>query len=83
MKLFIAPGGAVRCLYPEAIDLAHLGRPPICRASHVEPDKQGRWHADLAPVGGPNLGPFASRSEALAAEQAWLEDRLAHLPQQA
>ena len=33
----------------------------------------GRWSADLAPVCGPSLGPFALRSEALAAEREWLE----------
>ena len=31
----------------------------IRRASHVEPDEAGRWWADLSPVGGPRLGPFA------------------------
>jgi hypothetical protein len=72
MDLFIAPGGRVRGLYDEAIDLAALGRPRIARASHVEPDERGRWHADLSPVGGPLLGPFATRSAALAAEAAWL-----------
>jgi hypothetical protein len=55
------------------IDLAAMGRPVITRASHVEPDASGRWLADLSPVGGPLLGPFARRSEALAAESAWLE----------
>ncbi len=50
-----------------------LGRPRIRRASTVEPDRDGRWHADLGPVFGPVLGPFAARSEALDAEVAWLE----------
>ena len=74
MELRIAPGGLVRCLYSEAIPLEALGRPQITRASHVEPDARGRWHADLGPVGGPTLGPFERRSEALAAEQGWLEE---------
>ncbi len=47
--------------------------PRIARASLVEPDGDGRWHADLRPCRGPVLGPFARRSEALAAEGAWLE----------
>src|SRR5690606_22612846 len=72
VELYIGPGGRLRCLYGEALDLATLGRPQIVRASFVEPDGRGRWHADLAPVGGPTLGPFAHRSEALAAEAAWL-----------
>lgn len=73
MQLLIAPDGAVRCLYDEAIDLAALGRLKIHRASHVEPDEHGGWNADLSPVGGPLLGPFSCRSDALAAEQAWIE----------
>jgi hypothetical protein len=73
MQLFVGLGGAVRCIYSEEIDLSTLGSPTITRASHVEPDRQGRWLADLSPVGGPVLGPFDHRSEALAAELAWLE----------
>ena len=73
MQLVINPGGAVRCVYSEEIDLTALGSPIITRASHVEPDQQGHWSADLSPVGGPLLGPFPSRSEALTAERDWLE----------
>ncbi len=58
MELLIRPGGEVRCVYGEAIDLHALGQPQITRASHVEPDEQGRWWSDLAPVNGPRLGPF-------------------------
>ncbi|QEH32090.1 hypothetical protein OJF2_05590 [Aquisphaera giovannonii] len=72
MDLTISPGGVVRTVYGEAIDLAALGTPMIERASRVEPDASGRWVADLSPVGGPRLGPFALRSEAIAAELAWL-----------
>jgi len=73
MQLVIEPGGVVRCIYSETIDLTALGSPAIERASHVEPDQQGRWWADMGPVLGPVLGPYAHRSEALAAEHAWLE----------
>jgi hypothetical protein len=77
MDLVIDPAGQVRCLYGEAIPLASLGVMSIRRASHVEPDDQGRWRADLAPAGGPVLGPYVRRSEALAAEERWLlEHRL-------
>ena len=75
MDLVIDPAGQVRCLYGEAIPLASLGEVSLRRASHVEPDDQGRWRADLAPVGGPVLGPYDRRSAALAAEEQWL---LAH-----
>lgn len=74
MQLIIDPTGQVRCLYSETIDLAKLGSLSISRGSHVEPDVNGHWFADLAPVSGPVLGPFLKRSEALAAEQAWLEE---------
>ena len=73
MLLVIAPDGTVKAVYDERIDLATLGRPAIARASRVEPDEAGRWHADLAPVSGPVLGPFARRGEAIEAEVAWLE----------
>jgi hypothetical protein len=73
MQLVIESGGRVRCIYGEAIDLHALGTAAISRASHVEPDGQGRWLADLSPVGGPVLGPFDHRSQALDAERQWLE----------
>jgi hypothetical protein len=73
MQILIEPGGAVRCVYSEEIDLTVLGSPAIIRASQVEPDQQGRWWADLSPIQGPLMGPFRHRSEALAAEHSWLE----------
>ena len=73
MTLVVLPDGSVRCVYGESLDLAALGRPEIRRGSRVEPTPDGRWTADLAPCGGPVLGPFGRRSEALAAELDWLE----------
>ena len=73
MDLVVQPDGTVRCVYDEAIDLDPIGRQSITRASHVEPDGQGGWLADLSPVRGPILGPFMRRSQALAAERNWLE----------
>lgn len=72
MELLIGQGGRVRCVYDETIELHALGRPAVSRASHVEPDRHGRWFADLSPVDGPLLGPFSRRSDALTAESAWL-----------
>ena len=72
MQLLISPDGTIRCIYAETIDLAQIGRASISRGSHVEPDQDGRWFADLAPVGGPRLGPFARRSDAVNAEVEWL-----------
>lgn len=72
MELVISPYGQVRCLYSETIELSALGALTIHRASHVEPDEQGRWFADLSPSHGPLLGPFERRSDALQAEATWL-----------
>jgi hypothetical protein len=72
MDLMVLPDGTIRAVYAEDIDFREFGKPLITRASHVEPDGQGRWIADLTPVGGPVLGPFDLRSEALEAEQVWL-----------
>ncbi|HEY7425793.1 MAG TPA: hypothetical protein VH682_16305 [Gemmataceae bacterium] len=72
MELLIRPGGVVRCIYGEAIDLHVLGVPHITRASLVEPEEQGRWWSDLSPVHGPRLGPFRLRTQTLDAEQQWL-----------
>ena len=72
MQLVIDPRGTVRCVYGETIDLAKIGPATIRRGSHVEPTDSGDWTADLSPVNGPLLGPFKTRSEALAAEVGWL-----------
>jgi hypothetical protein len=72
MQLVVDAQGTVRCLYDETIALASLGSLRITRASHLEPTPDGFWLADLAQVGGPVLGPFYQRSDALAAERHWL-----------
>ena len=73
MQMVVGIDGTVCFVYDERLDLACLCRVEIRRASHVEPDEEGRWWADLSPVTGPVLGPFDRRSEALAAEATWLE----------
>jgi hypothetical protein len=73
MHLVVDPTGQVRALYTDDLDLAALGRPVIRRAGNVEPGPDGRWSADLRPVGGPVLGTFDRRSQALEAEHDWLE----------
>jgi hypothetical protein len=73
MELIVQAGGTIHCLYDETLDLSQLGQISIRRASHVEPTNQGQWQADLSPVNGPVLGPFALRSEALTAEVEWLQ----------
>ena len=72
MELVVSVDGVARCIYDEALDLREIGRLSITRASHVEPDRDGFWWADMGPVDGPVLGPYGSRSEALRAEREWL-----------
>ena len=72
MELRISPTGLIRAVYGEAIPLDTLGALAITRASSVEPGADGQWHVDLASVGGPTLGPFGRRTEALRAESDWL-----------
>ena len=76
IELVVAAGGGVRCIYDEALDLREIGKLQITRASHVEPDRDGYWWADMGPVGGPVLGPYGSRSEALGAEREWVAARV-------
>jgi hypothetical protein len=73
MELVVGVDGVARCIYDEALDLRELGKLQITRASHVEPDRDGYWWADMSPVDGPVLGPFRNRTEALGAEREWLE----------
>jgi hypothetical protein len=42
MQILIEPGGNVRCVYCEAINLSKIGQLTISRGSHVEPDEQRR-----------------------------------------
>ena len=74
MELVVGCDGGVKCIYDEALDLRELGKLQITRASHVEPDRDGYWWADMGPSGGPVLGPYGSRTEALKAEIRWLAD---------
>ena len=76
MELVVGVDGAARCIYDEALDLREIGKLQITRASHVEPDAEGYWWADMGPVEGPVLGPYGSRTEALRAERGWLAERI-------
>lgn len=76
MELVVGCNGGVKCIYDDALDLREFGKLQITRASHVEPDRDGNWWADMGPVDGPVLGPFRSRAEALQAERGWLAARL-------
>ena len=68
--------GKAKSIYTEDIDLGLLGKQNIKRASNVEPTVNGEWTADMKLSGGPILGPFTKRSDALKAEVEWLKDNL-------
>lgn len=65
-------------MYGEQIDLSRLGSLDIKRASHVEPDPKnpGKWYVDLSPVGGPTVHGYDTRAQALASEEAWLNQKM-------
>ena len=66
---------AEKALGSDVAGLMGLGDLQTKRASHVEPiEGSASWSADMSPVGGPVLGPFNLRHEALAAERRWLRD---------
>lgn len=76
LSLAIADDGTITAIYSDQLaDLFKEGEAKTTRASHVEPC-EGGWSADMSPVGGPMLGPFPLREEALAAEVEWLEAKL-------
>lgn len=75
--LTVETDGTIRAIYADEIEpVLSLGLVSIDRVSHVEPANGGGWTADMSPVGGPVLGPFGLRCEALAAEVAWLKREL-------
>jgi hypothetical protein len=73
MILSISSKGDIRGIYTDEFPWRELGKPMVQRASNVEPDHLGLWWADLAVSGGPRIGPFARRADAIAVEVAWLE----------
>lgn len=80
-ELTIAEDGSVRAIYDDALPLDELrqalgGEARITRASDVEPTADCEWQADMGRSGGPVLGPFQARAEALAAEVAWLRQEV-------
>lgn len=73
-RVVISPRGEITFVWDDRLEpLLPLGEVSIRRASWVEP-RGTAWIADLSPVGGPTLGPFRLRHQALAAERAWLEE---------
>jgi hypothetical protein len=80
MNITIQPNGMMTYIYnDDMLDLMEEGTSTTRRVSHVEPDTSRsngiRWTADMSPVGGPMLGPYRSREDALEAEVRWLEGK--------
>lgn len=78
----VVSGDQIRFIHQD--DLAEMllvGKSATRRASHVEPSQNG-WSADLRPVNGPVLGPFARRDTALRAEAHWLRENLTPIPKE-
>lgn len=71
-SIAIRSDGMIILIYTDDLcDLIASGRATIARASHVEP-APGGWTADMTPSGGPVLGPFSLRQQALDAEVEWI-----------
>lgn len=74
--LHLLPDGTLEFLYGDDLSpLMSLGNTTIQRASTVDPRQENgqvNWYADLALSGGPELGPFPTREEAIVAETTWL-----------
>lgn len=71
----IKADGTIRFVYDDdLLALAYAGPSSTRRASFVEPNHDGRWMADLSPIGGPIFGPFTLRKTALDAERDWIEE---------
>lgn len=76
-KFKISKGGTITAIYSDLhADLMAEGKAVVKRASHVEPNENGEWLADMVPVGGGVLGPFHLRQDALDAEHEFLNQLL-------
>ena len=82
-KILISPDGKSRFIYSDEVAsvMREVGTLNTKRASHVEPNEDGEWMADLSPVGGPLLGPFETRAGALAAESVWIDSNNIPIPE--
>lgn len=75
IEIVCKPDGSLSAIWDDGlVPLVAEGKATIVRASHVEPTDDGQWTADMSPVNGPVLGPFALRADALAAERVWLQE---------
>lgn len=84
MKITFEVDGRIKFIYDDTVAEVMRevgGKLNVKRASHVEPTvcdlyeggpKFDGWQADMSPVGGPVLGPYGTRGQALDAERNYL-----------
>jgi hypothetical protein len=77
-RVVLIKGGRIHFIYDDAMrPLMDQGKTEVRRASYVEPINTPvgvKWQADMSPVGGPVLGPFDLRQQALDREIEWLNE---------
>ena len=79
----IKTDGRIEFIYDDRLrGLLQQGDASVTRASAVEPTVDNQWTADMGPSGGPVLGPFPTRQEALDAETEWLNQNILTAPTQ-
>ncbi len=89
LKVVIDSEGMLTAIYSDELveaGLFKLGEAEVYRASSVEPEELGGWNVTISDRAHDELGceginelacgSFRLRQEALAAEVAWLEERL-------
>lgn len=74
--LVIKPDAQMVCIYTDAIRplLDDANEVEIKRVSHVEPNEQGLWVADM--LNGTCSPPFRLREEALQWEESYINNQL-------
>jgi hypothetical protein len=71
--IVIRSNGTAEWVHADELNFLKAASPTSTRrVSDVEPEGDS-WTADMNRVGGPLLGPFPTREEALRAERLWLD----------
>ena len=86
MTIIFGTDGHLRFIYDDATKRLvddFTTNAVIRRASNVEPTHDGQWEADMALAGGPVLGPYEDRGDALSEERAWLNLNNIPVPKEA
>ena len=84
VEVVVDAAGRLQMVHDDRLDLTDLGPVRVRRASDVEPlgsvwaGEGMKWWAHMR--GGPTLGPFEKRADAILAERAYLSARLGRLP---